>query len=255
MSEAGDDLYAASSVRQPAATSGFTRKVETQSVFGRVPSRNNPRKFKYDIFGARAVGGSIKFHVTKDDRLSVDDAAQRLHNLHVKYGIHTEDPEKLLMWDSALFFHHTLNGGSVLQPGRSGFTVFGQHFDFADIRDYLGPDLRRFFRAFADEITAVNRQVLREWDPNDLDSHERHSMLLAVAADRGMSRNPEYCHDSADACTDLDPATRAAIAQSKKLVLSGTVNAADRIHASARMDGVAAYDVQGVSVLGRGDSK
>jgi len=162
----------------------------------------------------------VPFSVTKADRLDAYQAGQLLHAIHVKLGVDSEVEEHVLAFDAALFFEHTLNGASVLQPNRGNILVGNRDYPIADIVKALGDDARRFFRAFADDVAAANRAILDGYMPNDPVSVEKHGQLMSVAFERGMEKFPYLAHDSADACLLLSVEERNALAASKRRVLS-----------------------------------
>jgi hypothetical protein len=142
-----------------------------------------------------------------------------------------------------LFFSHTVNSGSTLQPGTARMTINnGSVFDFGEVVRILGVQMRRFFRTYADHITEVNQSVLDSYNPYDPVSVEQYGWLLQVAFERGLQRFPHLAHDSADACLKLIPAERAALAMSKRDVLSTTPNSADAMRANPRTVSADRYD-------------
>jgi len=87
--------------------------------------------------------------------------------------------------------------------------------------------LRRFFRAFADDIVEVNRSVLAGYSPYDFVAAEKHGQLMQVAAARGLHKYPELAFDAADACNNISLDARRALLASKALVIP-EVNETDR---------------------------
>jgi len=184
----------------------------------------------------------VEFSAEREDRMTADEAGRRLHEMHVVFGVQAEEDGFLKSFDDALFFCHTLNGGSVLVPGRSGFTVGGQLFSYKIVVDKLGVDLRRFFRAYADDVADVNKLVISEYDPYDPVKAERHAWLMQVAQEKGLQRHPHLAHDSADACTRINMTERAALIQSKREVLVSNFNSADRMRLNPRVTSADNYD-------------
>jgi len=220
----------------------FDKEKLGASLKGRAPVGHDPRKFKYDV--TRGKGLNLGFETTRDDRMSASEAGEMLHRIHGLEGIAAESEGVLRAFDKALFFCHTVNGGSVLAPGRAKFTVPGvtREFSYENIRDILGVHQRRFFRAYADEITEVNLEVLRDYDPHDPVSSEQWGWLVQVAYERGLNRYPQFAHDSADACVKMSPTERAAVAASKVMVISTSNNSADRFKANSRVASADAFD-------------
>lgn len=232
-----DDLY-----NQPARGSGdngdryagMTRTLDSGGTrLGKIKPAFDRRKFRYDVLQA-LKDPEIPWHVVKSDRLEAEEAGDRLHHIHKMYGIERENPNIVKAFDNALFFCHTVNSGSVLQPDRSWLIVRGDKFSFGPVITYLGTDLRRFFRSFATEIMEVNKKILADYDPYNPTNAEKHDWLLEVAMDRGLMRFPYLAHDSSDKCS-LTPVERAAVSSSKTSVFGSIINAADRFNSNSRM--------------------
>lgn len=248
--QAVEDIYAPDpygAAQASASGPGLTQRVEKEPTIGRPLPRWDKRKFRYDRFEALS-GTQVSWHVSKDDRMEASEAGLVLHRVHGLFGIQTENPVILEAFNKSLFFCHTLNSGSILQPGRSKLYIKGQAFDFSQVVRFLGDDIRRFFRAYADEVREVNKEVLHSYNPYEPDSVERHSWLVEVATERGLLRYPDLAHDSADKCSNLIPAERAALAGSKQGVFANIVNTADRIHSNARVVGPDGFDSELASV-------
>lgn len=227
-----------------AGSSGVFRKDggAGAALKGRAPVGYDSRKFRYDV--VRGKGVNLGFETSREDRMSAEEAGDMLNRIHVLSGVERETEGIIRAFDKALFFCHTVNGGSVLMPGRAKFSVPGvtQEFNYGHIRDLLGVAMRRFFRAFADEIADANLEVLRDYDQYDAVRAEQWGWLMQTAYDRGMQRYPHLSHDSADACLNLAPAERAALAASKLMVVSTSNNSADRMKANSRVSSADGYD-------------
>lgn len=239
MSEIGADLYA------QAAASGSSRDGITveaprgRAVIGYRRPLLDPRLIRHDRFAARSRA-SIGWEVTVDAAMPKSEAGDKLSRIHELFKLQAASPEIHEAFLDALLFSHTVNGGSVLQPGRAKFSLGSeQHYlDYAEVVRYLGPDLRRFFRAFADETRRVNQNVLdNATDPDDFVAMEKADLLRAAAMRRGMNRHPSLAHDTADYCTGLSDAENAALVASKALVFGSTPNMADRNRARAGQSG------------------
>lgn len=205
---------------------------------GRGPVPVDPRKFKYD----RTRGGTmpqLSFGASKADRLDAEVAGEILNRIHELVGIAGEPENVLVAFDKALFFEHTINGASLLQPGRGVLTVGDSQFELQTVKTVLGVDQRRFFRAFADDIAEVNKAVIDEYDPYDPGAVDKYGQLAQVAVERGLQKYPYLAHDSSDAGVRLSVEERLALMQSKRLVLDSTVNNADKLGARPR-----AYDAR-----------
>lgn len=199
----------------------------TTAGWGRGPVPVDPRKYRYDRMRALA-SAPVQFTATKADRLDADEAGDVLHKIHTALGIDREDEARLAAFDAALWWQHTINGASILQDGRGSLTVGGMEFDISDCLSMIGESqLRRFFRAYADDILEVNRGVLAGYSPYDLVAAEKHGQLMQVAAARGLHKYPELAFDAADACNHISLDARRALQASKAMVIPG-VNDTDR---------------------------
>jgi len=199
--------------------------------WGRGPIPVDKRKFRYDVLRGRS-SPALSFAASKVDRMDAVEAGDMLHRLHEMFGIAQEEEARILAFDRALFFEHTINGASLLQPGRGTLTVAGVGFDIGPIKTMLGVDQRRFFRAFADDIAAMNREILELYDVYDPESVEKVGQLNQLAAERGLQKFPYLVHDSSDAGLALSYDERVALMASKRVVLDATVNQTDQIHSA-----------------------
>jgi len=199
--------------------------------WGRGPVPVDPRRYKYDRMRALSQV-PVSFSATKVDRLDAEEAGDVLHRIHVMLGIEAESEERLFGFDCALWWQHILNGASIMQPGRGVMVVDGMSYDIHDCLRAIGAaQLRRFFRAFADDIVDVARGVLRGYDPYDVVAAEKHGQLMQVATSRGLHKYPEYAFDAADACLQMSLEARRAVLASKALVLP-KMNTTDRMSGS-----------------------
>jgi len=223
--------------------SGFTvAGPEMPVTFGRGPVAYDKRKLKYDPYAARAAsGGGLGFETAKEDRMDAVSAGNKLDEIHTKLGIHRAEPQQIQAFDDALWFCHTINGASALQTGDVFFKVGNTKFDFKHILAFIGPNPRRFFRAFSDMVRETNQRVISAYDPHDPVSVEHYGWLMEVAAKRGLLKYPDLAHDTADACLGLSPGEFLALAHSKQMVLNSTDNnvanysANDRVRASSEV--------------------
>jgi len=200
----------------------------TSRGWGRGPVGVDTRKFKYDRTRA-LMQPAVQFTSTKADRLDADEAGDVLHRIHEALQIDKEDESRILAFDNALWWQHTLNGASILQPGRGSLTVGGMQFDISDCLKMIGESqLRRFFRSYADEIAEVNRTVIAEYDPYNFVAAEKYGQLMQIAVTRGLHKFPEYAYDAADACLHMSIDARRAVLASKAFVIP-KVNMTDRL--------------------------
>jgi hypothetical protein len=156
-------------------------------------------------------------------------AGELLHKIHTLYGIENEGEDVIAAFDKALFFEHTINGASMMQPGRGELTVGASRFELAPLKQLLGVEQRRFFRAYADEIADVNREVLDAFDMYDPSLMEKHGQLVQVAVTRGLQKYPWLAHDSSDAGIRVSMEERFALLASKRLVLPNVENTVDKL--------------------------
>jgi len=227
--EVGDDLYNAPTGGVGSAGSGLTRETpKGKRRIGVQIVMADPRLVGYDRVGARSVR-PISWEVSKNDRMSPMQAGSEMRKLYALYGIVGETPAVMEAFHDAIYFAHTLNGASVLQPGRATFSLDGNTMDFAKAVEYLGENQRRFFRAYADEVKDCNLRILAAaYDSSDRVAVEKAALLRQVAAAKGLSRHPELAHDTADACLHLPDGQVAALVSSKAAVFGSTPNMADR---------------------------
>lgn len=200
----------------------------TSRGWGRGPVGTDSRKFRYDRTRA-LMQPPVQFTSSKADRLDADEAGDVLHRIHEALGIEKEDESRLHAFDSALWWQHTLNGASILQPGRGALNVGGMAFDISECLKMIGESqLRRFFRTYADEIAEVNRSVMAEYSPYDYVAAEKHGQLMQIAVTRGLHKFPEYAFDAADACINMSVDARRAVLASKAFVIP-KINTTDRL--------------------------
>lgn len=223
------------------ATEGVTRSAASTRGYGRGPVAVDPRKFRYDRTRGKAMP-TIAYGVSKADRLDASEAGDLLHRIHCAVGIENEPENVIVAFDKALFFEHTVNGASLLQPGR-GFLSVGQSvFELGPIKSMLGNDQRRFFRAYADDIVVVNREVIAAYDPYDPVTSEMHGQLMQVAMERGLQKYPHLAHDSSDAGVRLSMEERSALMVSKRSVLESAPNNVDKVQQRVSVSPVAAAE-------------
>jgi len=205
--------------------------------WGRGPIAVDRRKFRFDVRRGRA-SPALPFSASKSDRMDAEDAGNLLNRIHVAFGIDRETEDRILAFNNALFLEHTLNGASLLQPGRGSLKAAGVSFDIQIVKNILGVDQRRFFRAYADDVAEVNRVVLQEFDPMDPESAEVFGQMSQIAVERGLVKFPHLIHDSADAGVTLSNDERNALVASKRYTLRANVNNVDKIptHNDAKME-------------------
>lgn len=234
-SEVGDaDPFRAGAAAQPkpqqaGAAGGFTRVAQpVQTGWGRGPAMRDKRKFRYDVTAAH-TRKAIPFGATKVDRLDASVAGDLLDKIHKTFGIDREVEERIFAFDQGLWYEHAVNGGSTLQANRGTIRVETVEFDIPVIVKILGVDARRFFRAYADEISACLRTVLSRYSPYDPESGEMYAAVMQVAVARGLQKYPHLIHDSSDAGVEMSIEERMAVQASKRYVIASTANMADAV--------------------------
>jgi len=224
-----DDGFAS---EQAAGTQTRTVQAPTRRL-GKMMRTYDPRKWgAMDM--ARGITANVAYEVTRDDRMSPGEAHKKLLHIWGMYGIERASEGDQLAFTRGMFLCHAVNSGSVLQPARSKIFVRGNEFDYKPVVDYLGPDQRRFFRAYADDVRKELLRVLGNYDPDDFNMVDVHSWIQEKAVDRGLQRVPDLIADSASACTGLGLAERSLLNRSLNLVLSSVINAADSMQARAK---------------------
>lgn len=227
----GTGTAPAEAPRRPESTQGVVRDAGgSVRGWGNGPIPRDPRKFRYDTTRARTAP-AVKYGASKADRMDATAAGDMLHRIHVMFGIDKEDEARILAFDKALWLEHSINGASMLQPGRGELTVGDMSFDIAPVKLLLGEEQRRFFRAYADDIADTNREVLRSYDMYDAETVEKVGQLRQVAVERGLQKYPHLAHDSSDACVSISMEERLAVMQSKRLVIP-TLNQVDALPAA-----------------------
>jgi len=184
--------------------------------------------FPFDYVIGRKSRHSIS--VDKEDRMSPEDAKAKLHSVFAMYGIEGEPHEYLYSFTHSMLVTHALNGASLVGPGRAKFFVDKEDYSYGDVQRFLGPDFRRFFRAFADETAKAILRVLQTFDPGDSKTVRLCGQIRSVAVNRKLIQFPYLIHDSADACYRISNAEMVAVARSKQFVLNtGNVDAIEEL--------------------------
>lgn len=220
---------------------GFTRSAARgKKVIGHNPNRLDARLFgNQDV--TEGLVNSTSYETSLDDRMSAEDAWSTTKRILSAYGLERCELGEIMTFLRALLAYHTFNSGSVLQPGRGKIKCLGNTFDYLTVIQILGNDQRRFFRAYADWTREENLRILNV-DPNDPISLQHYNWLMQTARDRGLQRAPYLAHDSADACTGLTEGDYSLLAQSKRSILSNTINSADTIRSMAYVQSADKFD-------------
>lgn len=238
MSDIGDDIY----TKPSASKSGLnTTAKRDESIFVAKRPKYDPRKFPFDTGSGVVVNLKI-WSATKADRMSSVEAGRKLQDLMRMFKIERQDPEFCMGFFNSLMFCMAINSSSVLTPDRASFNVGEAEFRFLEVVHYLGSDLRRFFRAYADDTVAILKTVLSHPDTFDESVRDKRDLVRSVALDRGLVRYPHLIGDNAEACSDLADTEHTAIAQAKQSKLDGLINVADRLKTSAKPKTFGAFD-------------
>jgi len=197
---------------------------------GKAISDCDPAMYPFNVVAGSRSGNSIV--VGRDDRMSPKEANSKLFLILESFGLEAEPHEFCFDFTQALFVSHALNGASMIGPGRAVFHVGGSPFSYGTVIKVLGPDSRRFFRAYADDIAKAISKVLERYDPSDHDSVRMCGQIRSIAVAKHLTQFPYLIHDSADACVKLSPAEFAAVNKSKDHVLGDGKNAIDELTAN-----------------------
>jgi hypothetical protein len=212
----------------------FVEQVEEGSApmqsFGRPMTHLDPNLLPFDLDqGRREI---VPYGASASRSMEGAEAKGLLRKILQFANVDMKTEGIQLAFLDAMLLAHVKNGASQLTTERAIFYVgSGENrveFNyFLQVVDVLGSDLRRFFRAYAN----YTKDMLDKWlKMKGSDSYEvrRHiDDIMWVAHDRGISREPSYCFDSADACSGLTPYLRNLIAVSKAAVLAKGVNNVD----------------------------
>jgi len=239
MSDVGEDVF----TQSPTGRSGLKSTAQSKDKGFSVAARPiyDTRKFRFDTTATTAV--NVKsWSATKADRMSPEAAGSKLSDLMRMFGIERQDPEVCMAFVKSMLFCMAVNSSSVLTPDRAEFSVGDTDFRFLDVVRYLGSDLRRFFRAYADETVDLLKDVLNHPDQFHESVRDKRDLIMNVANDRGLSRYPHLIGDNAEACTNLAVTEHSAIALSKRSKLESNINVADRLVTGANPKTYKAFD-------------
>jgi hypothetical protein len=207
----------------------YNRKSKAPGIRkGKAISDVDPSMYPFNIVAGSRSGNAII--AGRDDRLSPKEANMKLSLILESFGILSEPHEFCFDFTQAMFVAHALNGASIVGPGRANFFVGGYPYSYGTVIKILGPDSRRFFRAYADDIAKAVSKVLESYDPSDHDSVRMCGQIRSIAVVKQLVQFPYLIHDSADACVKLSPAEVAAVNRSKGFILSETPNAVDSLN-------------------------
>jgi hypothetical protein len=191
------------------------------------------RKFPYNR--EQALIDDYTFGASFDKSLMDAEALTAIRTLLTRNGLQAELDGVQRGFIDGMFLAHTKNSASVLMPGRAEFWVEGGgrkrvYNYFNDVVEPLGDNVRRFFRAYADEVRAVNRRVLAEAAlGTNLDMVEHGKHIMQVAASRGLRRFPDLCHDTSDHCRNLSVTEFDSIRASSSGIFASQENGADMV--------------------------
>jgi hypothetical protein len=234
---ASQNLYAPSSeAEETVPVSSFQRVVERHEVVTSWGPRRNHAALPYDITEARKVAADKApvMHVTTNRVMAREEAKARLDGLIKTCGVGGMGDEVQYAFHKAMLLAHAVNSASTIQPGRAVFKVgTGSEINFwTDIVQPLGPDVRRFFRVYADMTRDAVQEVLDLYATgNDKFNHLGDLVrdIHWVAGKRGLRRFPTLIADSADACTNLTDTERAAVDQASATIFANQNNVADMV--------------------------
>jgi len=182
--------------------------------------------------------------LTLDSKMSAAEAGACTAKILREWGLYdAEDEGVSVAVLRQVLLSFALNQTSANAPLRSVINYGGREFKMLDLYTTIGPEnVRRYARAYADQIRDVVRSVLRGATFDDYDMADLREEIYRIANARGMQRHPDLCFDVADHCTGLAQNERNAIASAKEIVLTSTVNAVDRGLATGRAIGADGFD-------------
>lgn len=191
----------------------------------------DPSSLPFDsLQGAREM---VPYGATSNRVLETEHAKAMLSLMMQRVDILGRADGVRLAFFNGMLLAHVKNSGSVLTPDRAVFYVGDgenrREFNyFADVVDVLGADTRRFFRAYADSTRKVVKAKLAMRGSRSYAVRQDIEHIEQVAHDRGLSRIPELCFDTADACSQLTSYQRDLLAVAKVGILSKGVNMVDK---------------------------
>jgi len=234
----------------PIADDPLTRRVDTGFVpMGRPGlSKVRGRLFPYDRHEGK-MGPAVSIGVNLADRLSPEAAMEALTRVHRAHGMVDCLERDLYNHDRAMFICYAFNAASQIGPyERAGYFVGDpagagrSYFEYSTVQTILGVDLRRFFRAYANEVVDACHELYHNCDFEDPDMVELRQQMIQVADKRGISRHPWLIADCAEAATNVSPGEYAAVMASKQTVIGGTTNAVDRRNVAGPIRSMDNYD-------------
>lgn len=212
------------------ASSGFTRIIEREEGSASWGPRNllSTRQLPYD-YAAAIHEGEVSFTVTSNRVMSATEASQRLRGLMHHCGVNGQADSVMMAFHKAILLAHAKNSSSIIQPARANIYIKGGSVInfYTDVLHFLGDDSRRFFRAYADMVRQVLREIRNAYEAGDMRWAEDIRDLDWIAEDRGLSRHKDLVAGSADACTQLTRQEAVAIRQSKATIFANITNMAD----------------------------
>jgi len=231
---------------------GLTRRVESEVRVGRSGlDTGRSRLFRYDRIQGLA-GAQLKCETDQADRMPDVEAVAMLQSIHEAYLVSNEVESYLYDFDHAMFLCYAMNGASQVGPyERVGFrvvrhddsgTVRFSNFDYLTVAALTGVSMRRFFRAYADEVVVACRKLYFQPDHNDPMQMELRARMVLLANDRGVSRHPYLIADCADAATNVSLVEHSTIVASKSSVIASSTNAVDQLNSSVPIRSMDNFD-------------
>lgn len=224
-------------VRPSATAEGLTREApRLQKKIG-VPTRvgRTSHRFAYDRT-AGAIGAAVDYVIVRAAIMSLVDAKARLTRIHMLFQIERESDANLYSFDNALFLCYAMNGGSQLGPAsrmKFGFinarTDQHEEFMYSTVVDEMGVDLRRFFRAYANEVVDSCRRAYNADTSASEEAYQLKMEMKSIAVKRGVSRCPWLIADVSADATNLTSEELAVAIQSSSLVIGSSVNSVDKV--------------------------
>lgn len=183
--------------------------------------------YKYDrrkgLLGEQLVIGT-----TAADVWPLDKASDMLHRIHETFHVDRLMENQLKSFDDAMFLCVAINSTSVIQPTEDVYFIVGENtYKWSTVVGLLGQNVRRFFRAYADDIRAVVRWLLEEGNPNDPEIVYLQDRVQALAYARGVQRCPSLLADVSDHCTGLSRLELDLAMEARRRNVGNTANAVD----------------------------
>jgi hypothetical protein len=203
------------------------------------PRPRRQSRFPYDLVTATRV--PLAVYATDNSKMAIEEASLKLRMLLEHAGLGAETEERKHGFFNSMLIANAINSSSVLSPDRAVMRVHGCRVAFSYYSDVvlpLGSDVRRFFRAYAEDQVRLLRELHDRRATFTEEEYEMWNSIERVAMERGLERAPWLVGDAADACGSdvLTISERRMLKSAKAIVLGNTVNRADETDVAARIE-------------------